>query len=339
MAVPTITSISPVSGHSGGRQFVEIDGTNFRQPTPQSVAANGITPVAPPSVSVTFGGVPAREVRWLSPTLLYAITPVTALTGAQVKAGGQVDVVVQNLNDDGTPIGGESATLAQGYTYLLPTLTGDNESDLARCIRAFIQELERQVTPNVAWPQSTDYDDATDAAEMVAKLPSLPGLVITEVDLRDNDFYAHRGPEYVQSTDGDSFVRLAPPVTVDIVFTLAGISNNSVEIINLAAATKRFFRKNPYLILERDPTQPGLGSVQYEMDAYEDKTTKLTITANKDNLRHFVLVATVRGFDIEAMSGLPTGTGPAEGSEGVEDYGQTVPPGGVILSVAKVAPP
>lgn len=313
MATPTVSAISPSAGHSGGRTLVEVDGTNFRQPT-VAVLVRGIAQVPPPSVAVTFGGIPATEIRWLSSSLLYVVTPI--------HSPGAVDVVVTNLDDTGTPIAGETVTSASGYTYLLPTLTGDQESDVVRCIRAFLQEMKRQITPNVSWPSHTDYDDATDAAISVAKLPSMPGLVIADVTFRENDFYSIREATQVTDPTVTDFVEIAPPTTVDLVFTIAGLSTSSIELLNLAAVTKRFFRKNPYLSLARDPSDLSKGSVRYEMDSFEDKETKYEITASKDNVKNFILIAVVHGFDIEGMSGLPLG-GPAGVSEGAQNAGKT----------------
>lgn len=315
MAAPTITALSPTAGHTGGRTLVEIEGSNFRTPTPQAVNARGYTPPPPPSVSVTFGGVPAREIRWFSPGELWVLSPITPNPGA-----GAVDVVVANIDDTGAPIPGESATLPLGYSYVLPTLTADNESDLARAVRAFLQEVKRQVTPNFTWPVATDYaPDGSGDLLSISKLARLPGLVVADFELRGNDFYAMPGMQYVRQ-GANAWVGLAPPDCVDLVFTIAGVSNDAVELLNLAASMRRFFKKNAYLELARDPNNAGAGAVRYEMDAYEDKDTRLKITSNADSLQSFTFVAIVRGFDIEAMSGLPLG-GPAGVSEGATDAG------------------
>jgi hypothetical protein len=336
MAVPTVSSIAPTVGHTGGKTLVEIDGTNFRTPTPQVPAANGITPDAPPSVVVTFGGVPSPDVRWLSATTLWVTSPVSPLP--YNAPAGPVDVVVTNVDDSGHPIVGETVTVAGGFTYQLPTLTSDNESDLARCVRAFIQELKRQITPNVAWPANTDFDDAADAVTQTALLPKMPGLVLSDLDVRENPFYSERSKVDVTSQDGTSYVELDPPTTVDLVFTIVGVTTNAVELFNLLAATKRFFRKNPYLSLQRDPTDSSKGAVEYEMDSYEEKENKLTITATSDNVKHFVIMATVRGFDIEAMSGLTLG-GPAGESEGTTDAGATATDGPTLMPTGQLTPP
>ena len=84
---PTITSVSPTSGSTAGGTTVTLTGTNF---------AAGAT--------VTIGSVAATGVTVTSSTSLRAVT------GA--RAAGAADVVVA--------VGTQSATLARGYTYVVP---------------------------------------------------------------------------------------------------------------------------------------------------------------------------------------------------------------------------
>ena len=84
---PTISGISPSSGSTAGGTTVTLTGTNF---------ASGAT--------VTIGGVAATGVTALSATSLRAVTGP--------RAAGAADVVVA--------VGAQSATLARGYTYVVP---------------------------------------------------------------------------------------------------------------------------------------------------------------------------------------------------------------------------
>ena len=310
MSIPTITAIAPTSGHTGGRTIVEIDGTGFRLPTAQAPVA-GVVPEPPASVAVTFGGVPALEVRVVSSALLYVIAPI--------HDPGPVDVVVQNVDDTGAPIPGELATSVSGYSFQLPDLT--EESDLARCIRTFILELQRQVVANVKWPAHTDYDDTTGDLLSISEVATFPALILADVNVPENAFFSLREPTEIQ-VDEATFVALAPPTTVDIEVTIVGVSDSSVELLNLLAATRRFFRKNPYLTMARDPADANKGAVQYEMDWHSQPDAKLTLTSSKSNVRHFAGTVTIRGFDIEAFAGLELG-GPGEASEGIVDVGKS----------------
>ncbi len=85
---PTLTSISPTSGPSTGGTSVTLTGQNF---------LSGAT--------VSFGGTPATSVVVASATQITASTPA--------HAPGAVNVVVSNP-------GSQSATLANGFTFVAP---------------------------------------------------------------------------------------------------------------------------------------------------------------------------------------------------------------------------
>lgn len=84
---PTLTSISPTNGPPAGGTSVTLTGTDFTA-----------------SDSVTFGGVAAASVTFVSATSLNAVTPAGS--------AGTADVVVSNANG--------SSTLAAGFTYNAP---------------------------------------------------------------------------------------------------------------------------------------------------------------------------------------------------------------------------
>jgi hypothetical protein len=104
---PTVTSISPNSGTSGGGTSVTITGTNFLA-----------------GAAVTIGGTAATSVNVVSATLITATTPA--------HAAGAVNVVVTNSN-------GLSGTLTSGFTYtassetvLLEDTFNDNSLNFAK---------------------------------------------------------------------------------------------------------------------------------------------------------------------------------------------------------------
>ncbi len=313
MAVPTLTSISPMSGHTGGRSLVELAGTGFRLPT-QPAPVNGIIPEAAPSLRVTFGTTVAREVMVVSSSLAFAVTAIADPTDAPV------GVTVQNLDAAGAPIVGEAFTLDAAWRYVRPDIT-DGDSDLVRVIRAFVDELARQVHPNVTWPQNTDYDSDTGDTLSIAEVPKLPGLIVAATELVDNEFYSLRDPQESENPDDpDGFVTRAPPVTVDILLTVVGVTDNAKELLNLSAAVKRFFKKNPYLTMARDPDDASKGEVAYEMDGKDAPDVKLSVDANANNLRSFAITARVRGFDIESMHAIREADGSvARGAGGADE--------------------
>ncbi len=326
MAVPTVTSISPTIGHSGGRTLVAIEGTGFRLPV-SPAPVNGITAEGPPSVRVTFGGVPATTVAVAASTLIYATTAIADPTP------GPVDVVITNIDDHGNPISGEIATLVQGWRYVLPNVTG-GRSDIVRLIDAFVAELKRQIVPNVVWPQHTDFDPDTSDTLSIIDLPEFPGLMLAAVSLEDNEFYSERSPiEVANPEDPTTFTTMAPPDTVDIVFTIVGVSDNAKELINLAATTKRFFRKNIRISMARDPNDASLGVVEYEINAKDARGVKLDVEAKENNLRTFAITARIVGFDIEQMVITDdSGVAPDE-SEALTEVGGTLE-SDPVLSIA-----
>ncbi len=85
-AAPTLTSISPNSGSTGGGTSVTLTGTNFTS-----------------GASVSFGGAAATNVNVVSSSTITALTPS--------HSAGAVNVVVTNSD-------GQSGTLANGYTYV-----------------------------------------------------------------------------------------------------------------------------------------------------------------------------------------------------------------------------
>ena len=94
-APPTVTSLTPLAGPTGGGNTVTINGTNFRAGS-----------------TVTFGGVGSPSVTLVSSLQLKAVAPA--------QAAGIVDVRVTN-------VGGTSATSSTDrYTYGPPSVTGLN---------------------------------------------------------------------------------------------------------------------------------------------------------------------------------------------------------------------
>jgi IPT/TIG domain len=337
----TISSVSPTAGHTGGKTFVEIDGTGFQVATTPAPLATGRTPRPPQTVQVLFGDVPALLVEVLSATQIYAVSPPTAPTKDAQGIGRlptPVSVTVTNIDADGNPIAGQTATMAAAFTYQLPDLT-TSDSDLARIVQTWIQLLKAQVTPHVSWPTNTDFDQETGEGKANVDLPRLPGLVIADLNVRENDFYSVREPVEIDNGDG-TFTTKAPPDTVDIVLTMVGVSNDPVELLNLAAAFKRFLRKNPYVTMPRDPADLALGSVQYELNWSEAKDLKVTADANANNLSHFAFDVAIVGFDIEDMPGLPA-SGPGdtgrqhEATIGVSSEAETIT---LLATLKKTAP-
>src|SRR5579862_273272 len=146
MAVPTVSAVAPSPIWTGG-QLVTITGSNFRLPTVPSYALDGPYPDPLPTVAVTIGGVAAATVRVKDAGTLEVMAPA--------HDPGAADVTVQNLDDSGTAIPGETVTAAGAVTYSRPALT--DTPDFTRLVRQVVLELQRQVLPEVVQSVSVDY--------------------------------------------------------------------------------------------------------------------------------------------------------------------------------------
>lgn len=291
MPAPTITSLNPSSGPTGGRTLVEVEGAGFRLPPPPP--PSGPTPPPKPTVQILVGGREAADVRVRASDRLTFLSPVGDV--------GPADVVLRNLDDAGVPIVDEEAVLPGGFTYRLPPLTA--ESDLTRLVRTLLRELKRQVLPNVSLTVQTDFDAQTGDELHIAELASLPALVLVGPELREDRFYSLNQLPEVAGAPG-TVLRRRVPYTVDLVFTLVGASDHTVELLNLMAATELFFHRNKFLEMDRDPASALGGRVRYEMDLAPDGDLRVTSQPNASNVRSFSGSFVIRGFDLEDLAGV-----------------------------------
>lgn len=275
MALPTIESVEPASGPSGGRDLVRLIGTGFG-----------------PRVEVRFGGQVA-EVVALRDEGARSVADVR--TRAHVE--GVVDIIVQNLTPDGNEVPGEHVLLARAYRFLRPRLA--QESDLTRLVRALLRALKRDVAANTSMRVHVDYADERHVDGMrVVPIAQLPALLLSGPDLPENRVYstneAHE--QVVAGPGGPEVVRHGPPLTVDLEFRLTGSSNHTIELLNLIAAVGKFLNRTKWIALDRDTAQPELGSVQWELQQAGPFRTRLD---GPDGLGAFTVELVVKGFDLD----------------------------------------
>ena len=290
---PTVNAITPNLGHSGGNTLIEVDGTNFALP-PAPVALGPTTP-PPPSVSITIGGAPCAAVAVVSSSLIYCLTPK-----GDPDAGPQA-LVLQNLDASGNPVPGESVTVSAAYTFQRPNLS--EESELARVVRSLIVELERQLIPNVNFSTHTDYDASTGDLLNYTYVAALPALIISNLEVPEDRIHAVNEEQDYDAGNG-LFIKRRPPVTVDVQMTLVGVTDNSITILNLMQATRIFFKKNPWLIVNRDVSDPSQGSVQYELDWTFTGPVNVSHQGDNSNVESFGGLVVIRGVLLEDMPGI-----------------------------------
>ena len=297
-----------MEGPTGGRSLVRIFGDGFRltpPPPPDGptgpIVAGRVSSPEPKTVSVTFGGKEALKVEVIKSNLLHVLTPITPIDGIKAAAHGvgAVDVVITNLDDNEDPIGGETVTSVGAYTYRHVKLDATTESDLLRLVVQLIIEWKRQVLPEVVFTVHTDYDD--DTGSPIVDIAKLPSIALLLRELPENRFYSlNERPE--REEDGVVFIDRKPR-TVDLLFDVVGASDSTFELLNLLAACNTFMDENIVLELDRDPTDPGKGTVEYELDFQSGGDFTISRGASNSNLRQFSGAILIRGFDIEGYAG------------------------------------
>lgn len=293
MAVPLIVSVTPASGPTGGRNLVRLKTNNARLP-PDPPATGFVGGTFLRTVRVEFGGIEATDVR------VFGQGSVTCL--APIHDPGTFDVVLTNLDDNGDPIPGEVATKVDAYRFRRPNLTA--QDDLTRLVRTFIQELRRQVIDEVSLTVSTDFDDSTEDFLNIARIAKLPALVLVGPDINENRFFSTNEKQQIELPDGTVEIRRSP-YTVDLLFECIGIADLKAQILNLMAAFTKFINRNKFLEMDRDPADPSLGKVRYEMDFTEEGgEPSSTDRLNDSNVRSFAGNIIIRGFDLEDLAGV-----------------------------------
>lgn len=329
MAVPTITSITPGEGHTGGKTLVEIVGTNFKLDPPPS-PTGPTTPYPFPPMRVLFGGRPARAVSVVSSTQLYCLTPKgdeepIRNPDGTVASYGPVDVRIDNLDSStGVPIAGENATATAAFVYRRPDFS--QEGTLARVVRTLIRELKRQVIANVNFAVHTDYDADTGDMLNLAYVEELPALILSNLEIPENRALAVNDEQDFPA-DAGRFISRRPPVVVDLNMTLVGVSNDPVELLNLMQAVRVFFQKNPRLEVDRDPDDASRGIVEYDLDFRFSSPVSVSRQADNSNVQSFAGPITIEGVLLEDIPGItnakPTGIPAHYPHEATTGYGYT----------------
>lgn len=314
MTVPTISTVTPALGPTGGWTLVEIVGTGFRTPT--APPPTGPVPARPRSVAVYFGTASAKQISVASSTKVYALSPVYDI--------GTVGVTLTNVDDAGVPIPGETVTKANAFTFQRPKLT--DEDNLSRLIRALIREVKRQVIENVQWVPHTDWSDMPASGRPA--IATLPAIVLSGPGLSENRTYSiNWRPQEV--TGLDSFKTLRFPLTCDLEFTVMGVSDSMQEALNLLALTAQCFHRTKWLEVQRHPTNPALGIVRYELDVPVGGGLTVKSEPSDSNIRQFNGRIVIRGFDFEGLASFD--------EDRVVDRGGRVAEDGVILQSEEVA--
>lgn len=282
MATPTISSVTPSRGHSGGGTVLRIVGTNFQLPPTPPASGSGPVPEADPTVRVFVGGVEARRVRVASATVLYVTTerrdPAAGLT-----------VEVRNVGPWGETIA--LGTKVTAYEYARPVLT--TPSDLERLVKTLHAELVRQVYPEVVVTAHVDWADPAAALRGVATAP-LPCVFLAGPTLRPNQLYrtAERARPALSGV-ADVVLEHRAPLTDDVVFIVGALADKHATIISLSAALRDFKLRNPFLWFPRSDGSTNL--VRYDLTFEGDFS--VDSSPDESNVRTCSTTVSIDGFD------------------------------------------
>ncbi|MBK7537562.1 MAG: IPT/TIG domain-containing protein [Myxococcales bacterium] len=274
MPAPSLTLVVPPEGVPGGGELVRLVGMHFAQ-----------------RMRVWFGDQPA---------VVVGTREEAGQTLADVRSPshvpGEVDLVLENLDARGSPVAGERSAWPRAYRYARTSLA--REGDLTRLIRQLLQLLKQQVLENTSTAVSVEYDDMPGDGVSLIYLAKLPAVSLTGPTLRRNRFYSQNvlREEVVVGSLGPELARFSPTFTVDLVFSLTGVSTRTTELLHLMTAVARFLHRQRWLQLPRDAADDSLGSVRWEIDAEGDLRTLPDV---RDNVHAFSCSFVVRGFDID----------------------------------------
>ena len=269
--------------------YVEIVGTNFREPAP-IVPVFGPIPVPESSVRVLFGAVPALEVGWVSSTLIYAVTPQTA--------PGLVGVTVTNLDDAGVAIPGESVTKANAFTFERPGLRGaatGGEHAIHRVIAELVTLLRNQVFADFEY--KAPHIDYRKPGQLTSQTVEAPNMTIEGPDFVLNMFYTQQGNQYIP-TGEETFETRKRGESYDLVFNIDGGSNSRRELTSMRNALITFFRNNTKLRIPRDTSNPAAGVAEYEL-VMGDDGIRDTSVLSVSSISTFACSCLIRAFELE----------------------------------------
>ncbi len=301
MAVPTITSITPSSGSTRGRDIVRIAGTNFRLP-------NAPTPSGPilsdqqRTVSVKFQGLESNWAYSASSSLILARVP--EWTGPyDITFPAPLDVRVANLDDNEVEIPGENVTRLDCYTISRPSLAA--ESYLQRVVREVISLFRRHVLENTHHTTSRDYSLTPSQQDTLRADGAGPLLQLTGPTLVLNRLYSlnREDEENDPLSVPNGRMRREVPVTCDLNFGVLGWANNPAHLFALTQALLLFGRDIKYVRVAIDPSDLSLGTKDYELEPDWNSFPALDSDPNSDDLLSTLSRCVVRGVHIDEEFG------------------------------------
>lgn len=304
MAIPTITSISPDSGITRGRNLVQIVGTNFSMPPDPPLDPSG---PAFQSIKVMFGIYQSPEAYAINDTSAIAIVP-TYTKDEMGESGDPVDVTLYNLDSSGSEIPGEEVVFSS-YRYKRPVFTG--EQVLEYVIGNFVKYLRRHVTNNVWVTMGRSYSDGEDQLLDQIKQAKHPLIWINGIDLENNALSQRMGDREL-FTSSTTFEEYRPGTSVDIMMSRIQIyssSEHSREIIAISQAFLNAFRDVPHLVCRSPQFDSEVTEYKYPMSIPADGMPSFDLGPENDGLKICTVAATIEEVDLTDLEGTLTDIG------------------------------
>jgi hypothetical protein len=301
MAIPTITSLSPATGLTSGRNMVWINGTNFRlPPTPGTGYQGGDEPR---TVQVKFNGVVSSSAYAATTAKILAVVPAYTGTYDQ-NFPVSVSVRVANLDDNEVEIPTENVTKTNAYAYGQPVLT--DESRIQRVTRVLIKFLRLCLLKNTHNTSSRDYDRLFSDTEGFKA--TLPVVHLIGPTLSKNVLDSSNGEDEEVGPGANDFFKRAESIAADVTwdvegFTRADSGGGSRELMSLMQAFMLAFRDKVTLVMDIDGSNPAAGSHEYEVEIPWEAYPCVTSVPGVDDIRAFRSQIIVRGLQIDSDGG------------------------------------
>lgn len=298
MATPTLTSITPDSGHPGGNYLVTIEGTNF-EPHPSPAATGPTAKSLVRSVEVEIDGQAAGDVRVYSSTKLTCLVPkfLGDHTALSADPGYTADVVIRNI---GPPI--EQDTFVDAFAYQRADLTR-NDGVLRHVIGELVLMMRREIISNIALSTHVDYDSTTSDNLDIVELAGIPGISLFGPDITEDVDRRHVAQRTVIDTATGEFVKYRRPRFCKVAFEATLHGQTSGEAIALATEFTNFFSNNVNLVIDADPGDPSAGTVSIPMFLTSD--TSRSGTSNESSTFDMIATFELHGVEIDADDRVP----------------------------------
>jgi hypothetical protein len=259
--IPQIFTVSPSQGLPDGLLRVEITGYGFRVPaveTPEDEAGGFV----PETVRVLFGTASAEAVLVFSAERLVAVAP--AYNGLPETIPASVSVSAMNLDDDGVPIPGETASKAAAFSYRREDLTAGGTS-LEWLVRQVIRAFRMNVTSNVeCGGSSPDFSD--DPLSGAVAVSDLPALVLVGPSVADDKARRHRSAEPILTEEHGGTVTVdQPPLCKSVSFGIIAIGRSKTEVLALQAEVMRYVERRSEVVLLDVPGGSAVNPVRWSL--------------------------------------------------------------------------